>query len=131
MKEKKPEPLDFAASAGMGALVALGLTFLLLFAASLLLVSGRLPEGWMAAVTVFALFVSSLVGALFAIRKRRSRALVVGLCEGAILYAFTFIGGVFAETPGFLGELSLFLFLAAIAGGAAAGFIGVRPRRRR
>ena len=128
MKEKKAEPLDFAASAGMGALFALGLTFLFLFAASLFVVSGRLPEGWMAAVTVLALFLSSLLGALFAIRRSRSRALFVGLSEGVMLYALTFIGGVFAEVPRFFGGLSPFLFLAAVLGGVAAGFI--RPRRR-
>ena len=131
IKEKKPEPLDFAANAGLGALLALGLTFLLLFLASLFVVSGRLPEGWMAAVTVLALFLSSLLGALFAIRRSRSRALFVGLSEGMILYAITFIGGVFAEVPTFLGALSPHLFAAAILGGVAAGLLHVRPKKRK
>ena len=130
-KEKKPEPFGFVSNAGIGALIALGTSFVLLFAASLLVVSGQLPEGWMGIVTVLALFLSSLLGALIAIRRSRSRALLVGLCEGAILYAITFIGGVFAEVPTLLGALSPFLLLAALSGGVAAGLLHARPRKRR
>jgi len=128
MKEKKQAPLDFMAKAGMGALFGLGLTFVLLFAASFLVVSGRLPENWMGAVTVLTLFLSSFLGAFYAIRRSRSRALFVGLSEGAILYAITFIGGVFAEVPSLLGALSPFLFLAALSGGALAGFLRLSRR---
>jgi len=130
-KEKKTEPLGLATNAGIGALFALVFTFLLLFVSSFLVVSGRLPAGWMGEITVAALFLSSLVGALFAIRRNRSRALFVGLAEGAILYVLTFIGGVFAETPSFFGGISIFLFLAAILGGAVAGLFAVRPKKRK
>jgi len=130
MKEKKTPPLYFAANAGIGALIALGATFLFLFAASFLVASGRLPEGFMGALTVLALFVSSVLGAFVAIRRSGSKALVVGVSEGAMLYAITFLGGVFAEVPTFLGGLSLFLFAAALLGGVAAGMVSTRPKRR-
>ena len=130
-KEKKTAPLDFVASAAIGAGIALGLTLILLLIASFLVVSGQLPEGLMGVLTVAVLFVSSLVGAFVAIRRNRSRALFVGLTEGAILYAITFMGGVFTEVPRFFGGLSLFLFLAAMLGGAAAGLMSARPRKRK
>ena len=128
---KKPEPLDFAANAGIGALIALGSTLVLLLAASLLVVSGRLLEGWMEPLTVLVLFGSSFLGALIAIRRNRSRALIVGIAQGAMLYAITFIGGVFAEVPALLGPWSFFLFAAALLGGVAAGLLSARPKRRK
>ena len=130
-KEKKPEPLGFAANAGIGALIALGFAFLFLFAASLLVASGRMPEGWMGMTTVLALFVSSLLGALAAIRRHRTRALFVGISQGAMLYAITLLGGVFIEGRPPLGRWSLFLFAAAILGGVAAGLFSARLRRRK
>ena len=130
-KEKRPEPLAFAANAGIGALMALGMTFALLFATSILVVTGRLPEGWMGALTIGALFVSSFAGAFLAIRRHQSRALFVGIAEGMALYAITLAGGVFIEMPNFFGGLSLFLFAAAILGGVAAGMIVTRPKKRK
>ena len=129
-KERKTAPLDFLASAGIGAGIAFGMALLLLLIASFLVVGGHLPEGMMGALTVAVLFVSSLVGAFVAIRRNRSRALFVGLSEGAILYAITFIGGVFTEVPRFFGGLSPLLFLAAMLGGVAAGLVSARPRKR-
>jgi len=128
-KEKKPEPLGFAANAGLGALIALGVAFVLLFIASILVVSGRLPERGMGTITVGVLFVSSLAGAFAAVRRHRSRALLMGLAEGGMLYAITLVGGIFVEMPMFFGGLSVFLFAAAVSGGVVAGLIGVRGRK--
>ena len=130
-KEKRPEPLEFAANAGFGALTALGITMILLFVASVLVVSGRLPAVWMRTLTVGALLLGSFAGACIAIRRHGSKALFVGLAEGAMLYAMTLIGGVFIEMPDFFGGLSVFLLAAAICGGSAAGLFGVRPKRRK
>ena len=130
-KEKKTEPWGFVASAAIGSVVALGLALILLFIASVLVVSGRLPEGAMGATTVGVLFLASLVGAVIAIRRNKTRALFLGLLEGAILYAITFIGGAFAEVPTLFGELSLFLLLAALLGGVAAGMVWLRPKKRK
>ena len=129
-KEKKPEPWGFLNNAGLGALIALGFTFVLLFIASWLIVSGRVPEGLMGIITVGSLFLGSFLGAVIAIRRNRSRSLFVGLAEGAMLYVITFTVGVFAETPSFFGGLSPFLFFAAMLGGALAGVLPMRSRRR-
>jgi len=80
-------------------------------------------------MTVAALFLGSLLGALIAIRRNRSQRLIVGLSEGAILYAITFVVGAFAERPNFFGGLSLFLLAAALFGGALAGVLPMRLRR--
>ncbi|MCL2588816.1 MAG: TIGR04086 family membrane protein [Oscillospiraceae bacterium] len=129
-KEKQTAPLGFAANAGIGAGVALGLSLVLLLIASVFVASGRVPQGAMGLLTVGVLFVSSLVGAFVAIRRNRSRALFVGLAEGAILYAITFTGGVFAEV-GLFGGLSIFLLTAALLGGVTAGLLSTRPKRRK
>jgi len=130
-KEKKQEPVDFAVNAGIGALIALGFAIFILFIASLFVVSGRLPEGWMGMTTVLVLFVSSLLGALYAIRRNRARALFVGVSQGAMLYAITFLGGFLVGTPTLLGQWRPLLFIAAILGGVAAGLLSMRPKKRK
>ena len=130
-KEKKAEPWGLFVNAAVGSVLALGLTLILLFAASILVVSGRLPEGTMGAVTVGVLFLASLIGAIVAIRRNRARVLLVGVLQGMTLYGITFIGGAFAEVPSLFGDLSLLLFLAAILGGVTAGVFWVRPKKRK
>ena len=130
-KEKKVEPWGLPVNAAFGSACALGLTLVLLFAASVLVVSGRLPEGAMEAATVGVFFLASMVGAVIAIRRNRGRALFVGAAEGAILYGITFVGGAFAEVPTLFGELSLLLFLAAVLGGITAGAFWLRPKKRK
>ena len=130
-KEKKPEPWGFVANAAIGSAFALVLTLVLLFAASVLLVSGRLPEGGMGAITLGAVFLASGAGASFAIWRNRSRTLFVGLAEGVMLYAITFTVGAFVEVPTLFGELSPLLFLSAILGGVSAGLFWLRPKKRK
>ena len=131
MKEKREAPLGFAVNAAIGSLVALGCALVLLLIASFLVVSGRLPEGLMGAVTVGVVFVSSAIGALVAIRRNKGRALVVGIAAGVMLYGITLVGGAFTSGPTLFGELSLLLLLAAVLGGGAAGFIAARPKKRK
>ena len=130
-KEKKPAPAGALANAVIGSLIALGISLVLLLIASGLVVSGRLPERMMGGTVVLVLFFASLIGALAAIRRNRVRALIVGISEGAILYALTFVGGAFAEEMSLFGGLSLFLFIAALAGGAVAGLLCNRPKKRK
>ena len=130
-KEKKTEPWGLFVNAAVGSVLALGLTLILLFVASILVVSGRLPEGSMGAVTVGVLFLASLTGAIVAIRRNLARVLLAGVLQGLILYGITFIGGAFAEVPSLFGDLSLLLFLASILGGVTAGVFWVRPKKRK
>ena len=130
-KEKKTAPAGALVNAAIGSLIALGIALLLLLIASALVVSGRLPEGLMGGTVVLVLFLASLIGALVAIRRNRARALIVGISEGVILYALTFVGGAFSEEMSLFGGLSLFLLLAAILGGTAAGLFCNRPKKRK
>lgn len=123
-------PLDFAVNAAIGSLMALGVTLVLLFAASALMVSGWIPENLMGGATTLLLFIGSFAGATVAIRQSGARALFVGLSQGGILYALTVVGGAFTASPTLFGGLSPFLFAAAILGGGLAGLLWRRPRRR-
>lgn len=131
VKENKQEPRGLIVNGIIGVFIALGITLALLFVLSIFVVSGWLPEGMMGAITVVALFLSSFLGARIAIRRHRTRALFVGLLQGAVLYAITIIGGAMSPAPALFGAWSLPLFLAALLGGAAAGFVGAGKKRRK
>ena len=131
VKEKKPEPAGLFVNGAVGALIALGLTLILLFLVSIFVVSGQLPEGLMGGMTVVTLFLGSTVGAIVAIRRNRSRALIVGLLQGATLYAITFTFGSLAPVPTLFGAWSIQLLLAALLGGVAAGLLGVKRKKRK
>ena len=129
--EKSPPSVSLANNAAIGALLALILCVSLLFVASWLLISGRLAQDFMPTVTIAVFFLSSMFGAIYAIARHKSRSLIVGVVQGGILYALTFVIGAFAERPSLIGELSLALLLAALAGGVAASFVPTRRRKRR
>lgn len=130
-RPRAAKPFDLAVNAAVGSLIALGVTLGLLFAASALAVSGRLPENLMGSVTVLLLCIGSFVGATVAIRQSGTRALLVGLAQGGFLYAITVVGGAFTEASSLFGGLSLLLFAAALLGGGFAGLLWRRPRPRR
>ena len=130
-REQEKSSVSFAANAAMGSVIAFGLTLVLLFIAAILVATARLPEGSMGTVTSVILFLGSLIGGIFAIRRnQKKRALLVGLAQGGILYVITLVGGTFF--PGALfGSFSVFLLLSALLGGIAAGFIAARAKGRR
>ena len=130
-KENKPEPRGLFLNGVIGAFFALGLTLVLLFVLSIFVVSGWLPERMMEAMTVVALFLSSIAGARLAIRRNRSRALFVGLLQGAVLYAITMIGGAMSPVSTLFGAWSPHLLIAALLGGVAAGFLGASKKKRK
>ena len=130
-KETKQAPRGLIVNSIIGAFLALGIALVLLFAFSIFVVSGWLPEGMMGAMTVVALFLSSTAGAGIAIRRHRARSLFVGLLQGAVLYAITVVGGAISPIDALFGVWSIQLFLAALLGGAAAGFLGAGKKRRR
>jgi len=123
--------MEMVMNAAIGSGLALGLSLILLFIASGLVVRGRLPEGFMGGTVVAVLFLTSLIGAFVAIRRNGGRALIVGVAEGAILYGVTFVLGAFAERQSLFGALSLFLMLATILGGVLAGLFCSRRKKRK
>ena len=131
MKESKTAPLNFPKHAAIGSFLALGITLLLLLLFSYLIASGRVSERFMGAITAISLFVGSTVGAFFAIARVRKKALLVGLLQGAILYAITLVGSAFSGNLTLFGGLSVFLLAAALLGGVAAGLFFARPKKRR
>ena len=132
-REKKTvtAPMELVINAVIGSFIALGLMLVLLLIASGLVVSGRLPEGFMRGSVLVLLFLTSTIGALIAILRNRAKALIVGLCEGVVLYALALVFGAFSTGATLFGELSLFLLIAAISGGVFAGIVCNRPKKRR
>lgn len=129
--EKNTASVSLANNAAIGALCALVLCFVFLFVASWLLVRGTLPEDAMGGTTIAILFVSSFLGASYAMLRHKGKNLIVGLLQGGILYALTFVIGAFADRASLLGELSPMLFAAALLGGALASFMPKKRKKRK
>ena len=129
--EKTGAGVSLANNAAIGGLCGLVLCFALLFFASWLLVTGKLPQSSMAMVVIGVFFLSSFAGASYAIRRQKEKSLIVGLLQGGILYALTFVVGAFAERANLVGELSLTLLLAALLGGVVASFVPTKRKRKR
>lgn len=109
----------------LGGGVALCASFLFLLIASLGISKGWLGEGLMYQLTIVACVVGAFIGALVAVRRCASRALVVGLLVGAVLFLVQLtVGVLFFDMSAPEGGLGL--LCGALCGGAAAGLLGGR-----
>lgn len=126
-KDKKNVSLIKDAAIGTATGLALALVLLLLF--SVFIASGKIATGMMGGLSVVSIFVGSLVGALVAVKKHGGKALLVGLCEGALLYLVTLVIGAFWPSESLIGAFTPFLVVAALLGGALASFLFARPKK--
>lgn len=115
----------------LGGAIALLASFVFLLVASLAISRGWLGEELMYQLTIVACVLGAFLGGAVAVGRSRARTLIVGLLVGTVLFllmltvGFLFYGSVTPEESG-LGLLS-----GALCGGAAAGILGRRPKKKR
>lgn len=115
----------------IGGVAAMLVCFLFLLLASIGISSGWLSEGLMYQLTIVGCVLGSFAGGIFAVRRCGTRTLLVGLAVGGVLFLLLLtIGLLFFDTmtpeAGGVG-----LLCGALCGGAAAGLLGSRPKRKR
>ena len=115
----------------LGGAVALLACFLFLLLASMGVSRGWLGENLMYQLAIVSCVLSSFMGGTVAVGRCRSRTLVVGLLVGMMLFLLLLTIGVLfydavAPEAGGLGLLS-----GSLCGGAAAGILGGKPKKRR
>ena len=115
----------------IGGVAALLVCFLFLLLASVGISRGLLGEDLMYQMTIVSCVVGSFAGGMIAVRSCRTRTLIVGLMVGAVLFLLLLtIGLLFFDTmtpeAGGIG-----LLCGTLCGGAAAGLLGGRPKKKR
>lgn len=111
----------------LGGGVALLACFLFLLLASVGISKGWIGEQLMYQMTVVGCVIGGFSGGAAAIRRCRSRALVVGLLTGCVFFLILLTIGVLFYGPA-APEEGLSLLCGALCGGAAAGLLGrTRP----
>lgn len=108
----------------LGGAAALPVSLVVLLLASVAISRGMLGEGLLYQVTVVSCVLGSLAGGLLAVRRCGTRALIVGLCTGAVLFLLLLTVGVLFFDARSVEQGGVGLACGCLCGGAAAGLLG-------
>lgn len=115
----------------LGGAVALLVCFLFLLAASFGISRGWLGEKLMYQLTIVGCVLGGFIGGVVAVGRCRSRTLIVGLLVGAVLFLLMLTVGLLFYDSIAPEEGGLGLLCGALCGGAAAGILGGKPKKKR
>ena len=134
--EKRAEESGGAWLAGMCELLkggaAAALTALVGLAVCAFLVSGGIiPEGAMDRSVLAVCVLGGLVGGLLAVRGIGRSPLLVGAGVGGILFLLLLSAGALLFPSASVSNGGVGVLLSCLCGGAIAGILGARPRKKR
>lgn len=115
----------------LGGVVALAVCLMFLFLCSIGISGGWLQEGLMYQMAVVSCVIGGFAGAMTAVRRCGSRALIVGLAVGAVFFLLLLTVGVLLFESMSLEAGGLGLLCGGLCGGAAAGLMGSKPKKKR
>ena len=135
-REKKPEDpaavwLGTMCRLLKGGGVAVVTAALGLVVCALLVSSGVVGEKLMGRGILAICVVSSLVGGLVAVRRLERGTLLAGLGVGGILFLLLLTAGFLLYEDASLSNGGVPILIACCCGGAIAGVLGGRPRKKR
>ena len=113
-----------------------GVLALLVCLAFLLLCSAGISGGWlsdrhMVQYTIAGCVFGCFAGGLFAVLRCRVKTLLVGLGVGGVFFLLLLTVGLLFYPDMSVGERGPGLLCAALFGGALAGFLGGKPKKKR
>ena len=115
----------------LGGVVALAVCLMFLFLCSIGISGGWLQEGLMYQMAVVSCVIGGFAGAMTAVRRCGSRALIVDLAVGAVFFLLLLTVGVLLFESMSLEAGGLGLLCGGLCGGAAAGLMGSKPKKKR
>lgn len=115
----------------LGGVAALITCFLFLLLASVAISRGWLSEELMYQFTIVGCVLGGFVGGALAVSRSRSRTLIVGLLVGVVFFLLLLTVGLLAYGSAIPEEGGLGLLCGALCGGAAAGIVGGKPKKKR
>jgi putative membrane protein (TIGR04086 family) len=115
----------------LGGALALLVCLAVLLICSVGISGGWIGEGNMTQVTLAGCVLGSFVGGLLAVSRSRTRRLLVGLGAGCVFFLLLLLIGVLFYPDVSVDGRGLGLLCASLVGGALAGLLGGRGKKKR
>lgn len=115
----------------LGGVLAVAVCCTLLFCAAAVISIGWLKEDSVTQLTVVCCAVGTACGALWAIRRCKSRVLIVGLLVSAVFFLLLLTVGMLAYQNIDLGQGAIAMLCGSACGGIAMGLICGRPKKKK
>lgn len=115
----------------LGGVVALVVCLMILFLCSIGISGGWLPEKLMYQMAVVSCVIGSFMGGMTAVRRCGTRTLIVGLAAGGVFFLLLLTVGVLFFESMSMEAGGLGLLCGGLCGGAAAGLLGSKPKKKR
>ena len=115
----------------LGGVLALLVCLVVLFFCAVGISSGWLNDRHMVQYTIAGCVLGCLIGGLFAVLRCRTRTLLVGLAVGGVFFLLLLTVGLLFYPDMSMGERGIGLLCGAMFGGALAGFLGGKPKKKR
>lgn len=115
----------------LGGVLALGVCLVFLFVCSVGISGGWLEEELMYQMAVVGCVIGGFSGGVFSVRRCGARALIAGLAAGAVFFLLLLTAGLLIFENMSVEHGGLGLLSGALCGGAAAGILGTRPKKKK
>lgn len=115
----------------LGGVIGAAVSLLFLFLCAFAISKGLFSPNRTGYITVAACVIGGLAGGLFAVKRCAGRSLIVGLLAGVVLFLVLLTVGLILYQETALEEGGLALAAGCLCGGALAGLIGARPKKKR
>jgi len=108
----------------MGGVLAMIIALAFLFLCSICISNGWLKEGSMTPLTIGSCIIGSLFGGGLAVKRCKSRTLIIGLCTGGVFFLIILTISVFFYENAAPDTGTLGLLAGSLCGGALSGLLG-------
>ena len=115
----------------LGGVLALGVCLAFLLICSVGISAGWLQENLMYQLAVVGCVIGGFSGGVFTVQRWRTRALIAGLASGGVFFLLLLTAGLLLFESMSVEAGGLGLLSGALCGGAAAGILGTRPKKKK
>lgn len=130
-EERGADAVQMATGVALGGLLALGVELVILLLGAIAVSNGILREDAAPQLTAAACVLGCFAGGLLACSKWKSRRLLGGLATGLVCYLLILAVGLLMSDRTELGAQALIELAGCLCGGALAGMIGGRRKKKR
>jgi putative membrane protein (TIGR04086 family) len=128
--DKKNSGRGFVISVLFGTAIGFFLILVIFAIFAAFIASGKVSEGAMLYIAVFASFIGGMTGAVAAAKRHRAKIMTVGLTVGALMFFITLAGALLSEGA-FGGRLTPAFLIAFLAGGITGGLLSLKKKKHK